>query len=210
MEDRIGSKIVDPKAIDFVASKVAATSGDARKALEITSKAVVKCLESLSSEQRKDTTLEKPLVSLKFMLKASKDTIQKVADLIEELPSLGKVILCVAVSLNSVEQVSDEMSVGMLRHYVFEALDNHPIYGDDLSIDVFFNLVQQLFDAGLMLTGTAEPFDVSSAHNFANLYSKPIRLGVHLHDVESAVEETLGEQDMYRRIMDRAKKAKRG
>ena len=102
------------------------------------------------------------------------------------------------------------MSVGMLRHYVFEALDNDPIYGDDLSIDVFFNLVQQLFDAGLMLTGTAEPFDVSSAHNFANLYSKPIRLGVHLHDVESAVEETLGEQDMYRRIMDRAKKAKRG
>ena len=72
MEDRVGSKIIDPKAIDFVASKVAATSGDARKVLEITSNAVAKCLESLSSEERNDTKLEKPIVSLKFMLKAVK------------------------------------------------------------------------------------------------------------------------------------------
>jgi hypothetical protein len=75
------------------------------------------------------------------------------------------------------------MSLGMLKHCVFEALDNDPIYGDDLSIVTFINLVQQLFDAGLMLTAMAEPFDVSFAHDFANLYSKPIRLGVQLHDV---------------------------
>ena len=98
----------------------------------------------------------------------------------------------------------------MLKHCVFEALDNDPIYGDDLSIVTFINLVQQLFDAGLMLTGMAEPFDVSFAHDFANLYSKPIRLGVQLHDVESAVEETLGERDMYCRIMERAKNSKHG
>jgi hypothetical protein len=112
--------------------------------------------------------------------------------------------------LNAVEQASDKMSLGMLKHCVFEALDNDPIYGDDLSIVTFINLVQQLFDAGLMLTGMAEPFDVSFAHDCANLYSKPIRLGVQLHDVESAVEETLGERNMYCRIMERAKNSKHG
>jgi hypothetical protein len=97
----------------------------------------------------------------------------------------------------------------MLKHYVFEALESDPIYGDDLSIITFINLVQQLFDAGLMLTRMAEPFDVSFAHDFANLYSKPIRLGVQLHDVDSAAEET-GRTGLYCRIMERAKNSKRG
>jgi Cdc6-like AAA superfamily ATPase len=69
VENRVGSKIIYSKAIQFVSKKVAPTSVDARKVLEITSIAVAECLESLSPEERNDTKLEKPIVSLKFMLR---------------------------------------------------------------------------------------------------------------------------------------------
>lgn len=167
-------------------------------------------MASLSADERKKRKLDKPIVTMKFMLKASKETMTKYADTIEGLPNLAKIILCVAVSLNQVEQVSSDMTMGMLKNYVFESLSGDNMFDDDMDIDTFNGLVQQLFDAGLLLSGTAEPFDISSQYNFTNLYSMPIRLGVHLHDVESALEETLGEQERYRRIMDRAKRTKRG
>ena len=207
MEDRVGSKIIEQKAIEFAAAKVSANSGDARKVLELASSAVAKCMASLSPEQLKETKMEKPVVSLKFMLKAVKDTIQKHADTIQGLPQMAKIILCVAVTLNQVGQTSDRMTLGMLKKYVFESLDSDMYDEDLMSIDTFSNLVQQLFDAGLLLAGTAEPFDVS-AHSFSNLYSMPIRVGVQLYDVESALEETLGDNDLYRGVMQRARSAK--
>jgi len=207
VEDRVGNRIIEPKAVEFAASKVSASSGDARKVLELTSSAVAKCMASLSPAELKETSVDKPIVSLKFMLKAVKDTIQKHADTIEGLPQMAKVTLCVAVTLNQVGKVSDGLTLGMLKNYVFESLKDDVYDEDMLSIDVFGGVVQQLFDAGLLLSGTAEPLDVA-AHNFSSLYSMPIRLGVQLHDVESALEETLGDQDMYRGVMQRAKSAK--
>ncbi len=151
--------------------------------------------------------MDKPIVALKFMLKAVKETIQKHADIIEGLPQVAKIILCVAVSLNQVGRAAENMTLGMLKKYVFQSLDKDLYDEDELSIDNFSSLVQQLFDAGLLLSGTAEPFDVS-AHGFASLYAMPIRVGVQLHDVESALEETLGDQELYRGVMERARRAK--
>ena len=206
MEDRVGTDIIDPKTVAFAASKVSASSGDARKALELTSRAVAKCMEALSSKERKETKMDGPIVSLKFMLKAVKETIPKYAQTIEGLPYVGKVILCVAVTLKQVGEVADVLTLGTLKRYVQDAMADDMMF-DDVSIDDFSMLVQQLFDAGLLLSGTAEPFDVS-ALNFDSLHHMPIRVGVQLYDVESALEETLADQDRYRRIMERARSSK--
>jgi hypothetical protein len=164
----------------------------------------------LSPVQQKNTQMDKPIVSLKFMLKAVRDTVSKHADLIEGLPQMAKIILCVAVTLNQVGKVSDTLTLGMLKGYVFAAMENEMYDDDMLSIETFGSMIQQLFDAGLLLAGTSEPFDASSQNSFASLFSTPIRVGVQLEDVESALEQTLGDQDIYRGIMERAKRAKVG
>ena len=44
LECRVGKKIVDYKALQLISRRVAASSGDARQALEITSNDIGKCL----------------------------------------------------------------------------------------------------------------------------------------------------------------------
>ena len=46
LEQRLGKNIVEHKALQLISKRVAASSGDARRALEITSNAVSKCAVS--------------------------------------------------------------------------------------------------------------------------------------------------------------------
>ena len=206
IEDRVGNKVFHPEAIEFAAKKVSAISGDARAVLELASRAVTMCATSLSPNQLKATT-DKPVVTLKNMFQANK-VRTPIADTIEALPEAAKVILCVAVTLNQVENMPRQMTVGLLRDFSMKALSEDELRGDELDLSVFIDLLQQLFDAGLMLHPNhhtdAYPFNVAAPPNH-NLFSTPISLGVHLCDVESALEETLGNQPHYRDVLDRAR-----
>jgi cell division control protein 6 len=195
----VGCNVIDPKAVEFIASKVAASCGDARQLLALTSSAVSKCQASLISG--KETTCDKPIVTLKHMMLAVKDTIQKWADIIDGLPQMAKIILCVAVTLTQAGPDWNVIRLGKLKNFCSAAL-REDLYDEDLSVDTFAGLVQQLFDAGLLLSGQVEPMDVSM-HDYSSLYSMPIRLGVQLYDVESALEQTLGEQDFYRGLLQK-------
>lgn len=101
------------------------------------------------------------------------------------------------------------MTVGLLKEFSMKALSEDELYGNDFSLSVFSDLLQQLFDAGLLLhpnhNTDANPFDVAASFANHNLFSTPISLGVHLYDVESALEETLGNQPHYQDVMDRAR-----
>lgn len=164
------------------------------------------CKESLSKEQGQDTTLDKPIVTLPFILKACKDT--SLSDKIDGLPQMALNILCVAVTLNQVRNISDNMTIGTLKHYVFRSMGSGcPYDEDDVTDDTFLTLIHYLFDAGLLNGGTGEPFDVSSQQNLHAAHLTPIRLGVQLYDVEAALEKTIGDQPFYRRIMENARKA---
>lgn len=149
--------------------------------------------------------MDKPIVSLGFMLKAARETVADYVDKIESVPPLARTILCVAVTLNQVGTVSDGMTIGKLKKYVYQSQDNG-LFDDDMSLDEFNSLVQNLIDAGLLHAGTENSFDVSSQQNFQSLYETPIRLGIQLHDLESVLEKTLGDQPLYRGIMERAKR----
>lgn len=200
VEDRVGCNIIDPKAIEFAAGKVAASCGDARKLLELTSSAVSKCYETLAPTTREETTLDKPIVTLRHMMLAVKDMIQKHADIIDSLPQMAKIILCVAVTLNQAGPEWNVIRLGKLKNFCYAAA-REEIFDDNLSDETFFDLVQMLFDAGLLLSGTAERMDVST-YDYDSLHTMPIRLGVQLHDVESALEKTLGEQEFYRGLLE--------
>ena len=58
----------------LVARKVAANSGDARKALELTSQAIGNCLESLSDQHLNDIVTGEALVKLPHMMRAIRDS----------------------------------------------------------------------------------------------------------------------------------------
>ena len=199
MKDRVREGIIDEKAIEFAAAKIASSSGDARKVLELTSRAVSMCLSSLSSNELEETTRDKPVVSIRHMMQAVKETIQKHADIIDGLPQMAKVILCVAVTLAEAGPAWHVIRLGTLQKYCYRAMETE--LEMDVSLEDFSGLVQQLFDAGLLLSGTPEPLDVSTL-SFSSLYDQPVRLGVQLHDVESALEQTLGEQVYYRNLLN--------
>lgn len=205
IEDRVGCNIIDPKAIEFAAGKVAASSGDARKLLELTSSAVSKCQASLTPTKRKETTLDEPIVTVKHVMQAIKDTIQKHADIIDGLPQMAKIILCVAVTLNQAGPEWNVIRLGKLKTFCYAAL-REEIFDDNLTDETFRDLVQMLFDAGLLLSGTAQQMGVSS-YDYQSLYAMPIRLGVQLYDVESALEETLGEQEFYRGLLENIRRS---
>ena len=98
LEQRLGKNIVEHKALQLISRRVAASSGDARRALEITSNAVGKCADLLSRDKldmivdRDDECM--PLVKLPHMMRAIREAMpMRHTDVIAGLPQAAKVIL---------------------------------------------------------------------------------------------------------------------
>lgn len=210
IEDRVGNKFIDPKAIEFAAKKVSASSGDARKVLDLAHNAVTICETSLSPDQLKATTTDEPVVTLKDMLKAAKASTP-FADIINGLPLFAKVILCVAVTLNQEKKdknISEQMTLGLLRNLSMRALDDD-VCGDSIDISTFGTLFEQLLDAGLLSLPNHQSYASALLH-CSSLYSTPIDFGVQLYDVESALEATLGDQPLFKKVLENARRLTSG
>jgi Cdc6-like AAA superfamily ATPase len=96
---RIGCTIVDPKAVEFFAKRVAATSGDAQKLLDLIAKAVSKCKEQLPY-YRLESSEAGIVVKMPDAMKALRESVNpKYTTLIKGLPSTRRAVLCVAVRL---------------------------------------------------------------------------------------------------------------
>jgi len=201
LKERVGSKIVDAGALQLVARKVAAASGDARLALELTSNAVSKASDSLSDEQLSSETIEEPVVKILHMMRAVREgTGMKHAELIAGLPLAAKIILCVAMALSQVSSEWKVFTLGSLKKYVTEATRHGLI--ESLSTDLIYDLVGQLTDAGLLLTGDNNPGEEMSRRVYANPYDVPLQLGVQLDEVEFAIETTLNQHAFYSKMME--------
>ncbi len=204
LEQRLGKHIVDHKALQLVSRKVAASSGDARRALEITSNAVGKCLD-LSNPEELDLNMmyndqRMPLVKLPHMMRAIREAMpMRHADVISGLPQAAKVILCIAVSLGQVWGPTAEITISTLKKFCVEAT-NHAVM-DELGPGHVMSLVDMLIDSGLLIT------DNSSHHFNANDANPKLKIGVQLDDVEIALEESLlKEGGFYRSLVDYVKR----
>ncbi len=187
LKQRVGNKIVMNKALKLIANRVAWSSGDARQALEITSNAIGKCLESLTDKQRsinaESDEISLPLVKLSHVTRAIREgNSMRHADLIKDLPQSAKVVLCIAVSLSQVWGSTAEVSVATLKKYCITA-SQHSII-DELDIDHIMNFVEMLCDAGLLVMGNDRSFNASDT-------GSRLKIGVQYEEVETLLEESL-------------------
>lgn len=205
LEQRIGTNIVDRKALELISRKVAASSGDARRALEITSNAVGKSIDQLSKGKLSMNVLPDdeevmPLVKLPHMMRAIREGMpMRHADVIAGLPQAAKVILCIAVSLSQVWGPTAEISISVLKKYCVEA--THHAIMDEMGLGHVQNLVETLIDSGLLLT------DNSGGSFNAHDVNAKLKIGVQLDDVEIALEESLlKEGGFYQSLVDYVKR----
>lgn len=203
LEKRFGKKIVDHKALELVAKNVAKSSGDARRALSITSNAVEKAVEMLElDDNEKDKRVRHdecmPLVKLPHMARAIRESeshLIKPANIIAGLPQSAKVILCIAISLSQVWGPTAEISLSVLKKYCAEA--THHAVMEDLSMGQVGNVVELLIDSGLLIT---------DGYFNRNDSRSTLKIGVQLDEVEIGVEQTLlKEGGFYKRLVDYVK-----
>jgi Cdc6-like AAA superfamily ATPase len=195
---RIGRTIVDPKVVEFFAKRAAATSGDARKLLDLIAKAVSKCKEQLP-HYRLESSKAGIVVKMPDAMTALRESANpKYTTLIKGLPSTRRAVLCVAVTLasRSRRKESNQLTLGELRRCCMDAF----VEDIELDADGFKDAIEALSDAGLLLLAKPDKkrFLVESV---SGLSMVPIRLELQLEDVESAVESELLDTGFYRRLV---------
>lgn len=200
--DRVGTSIIHEKAIEFAASKVAAGKGDARLMLEITRSAVLVCLETMAPTQQSSNVMNGPIVTIQHMMKAVKATrSDDYCDIIEGLPHFHKIVLCVAVTLSQVSPSWCVIPASKLHRWTKSVL-GHMNTEDDFTLEIFKDCVSALFDQGLLKSDDESNINTASWTSAVNM---PIRLGCQLQDVESALEETLGDNKFYGVVLERVR-----
>ena len=195
IELRIGT-VIDPKALQLISRRIAYLSGDARRALEVTSDAVENCLNSLTKEELDRELVDEcmPLVKLTHVMRAIKSKMPTpCVDLIAGLPLAAKVILCIAVTLCQVWGPKAEISISELRKYCIEAT-HHSILDDGGSQQIM-SLVDMLVDYGLLRTCNNRPLDRHDSN-------PKLRLVTQLDDVEIALETSLFNNRFYKNLAD--------
>eukprot|EP00978_Attheya_sp_CCMP212_P001355 scaffold2847_cov56-Attheya_sp.AAC.5 len=100
IKERVGTSIIDPQAVKFVAATVERNCGDARKAMEVMSEAVGKCMNSLSDEELAAGIIQEPIVKMCHVMQAVKESKLPLNQKITGLPHAAKVVLCVAMEIS--------------------------------------------------------------------------------------------------------------
>ena len=192
--------LIQEGAMRFLAKKVAAMSGDARLALRLIAKAIEGSRKSLSEEMLKKSGSHADVVKIQHVMKVIKAECNVPhTKRIEGLPDMARIVLCIATALG---QVSDEwkiMRIGQLRQFCNEATCQNIL--DELSIDQFKNIIDDLCDAGLLLRDETDD-DMPIERDENNIETMSIRIGVQLDEVECAMEEVVSQNSFYKRMVD--------
>ena len=205
MKHRIGTSIVDAKAMEMIASKVAATSGDARKALESAARACDMCRRKMPANKLDLPPESLPLVKIPHARMAIRENNMKSSELIEALPRVAKAVLVIAVQLaRNINSRNDDyprpLTLGQVRAYCMDAFPSDPFFEDISDIK---STLEILVDSGLLQLSAIDKKRFSQASSLMALSMVPIQLDLQLEDVESAVEDDLLKQPFYERIRQR-------
>lgn len=176
---------MDSKALELVSRKIAATTGDARKALEIVSSACQRCIDSLSEEElsKKLGKDDSPPVKIKHMMWAIREgNLVKHAEVIRRLPPMAKVLLCIAVAYSHKMGPNAEISLATLKKLCQKATE-FALF-DDSDVGIVGSLCEMLHDAGLLRAANTSDFDSHDSN-------AKLILGTQMDDVECALEESL-------------------
>lgn len=195
---KIGFSVVDKKAHEFIAAKVANSSGDARQYLELVEKAVIYCRRKLSPEKL-ETAYTKPIVTIRDAMFSIRETNRKSKDTIQSLTSIEKMTLCAGVHLAR-KLGGKTVQMGKLRTLTMQAFG----MDTDVSLEEFKGVIERLQDAGLLQLNESERQAFTKTKMF-NLLRYPVQFDLQLEDVDSALEDTLMKEDFYKRMVERLK-----
>jgi len=175
--------LVDKNAVVYAAKRTANNRGDAREILHVMSEAFSLASQSLTSEQLSTVgPVESPIVKMPHVLKSIKNNGEySKATIIESLPGNARIILCVASALGQIGSRWKIVKLSELKSYCANATS----VCEDFSLSVFDSSIELLMDSGLMC------YDYSYDMSDGDHDDRGIKLGVHLHDVEIALEDTL-------------------
>jgi hypothetical protein len=185
--------------IAFLASKVAATSGDARTMLGLVASAIEACRGKMPKAELSAVSMG-PVVKMPHAMMAVKKQIFKVKDLIESLPNFEKYTLCCCVNLSRA-RVGQQLTLGRLFN------DSIYAFGIDcqLTIEDFKLMLENLIDKGLLKMENGAQF---SGVNSEDLKQIPLRFDLQLEDVVLALEEGIEKEGFYQRIRERCQEIK--
>ena len=178
---KIGTSVVDEKGIEFLAKKVASTSGDARKFLEILSRSIASAMEDMS-EATLSALHDKPVIKVPHLMKACNVSTIKYKELVESSPAHEKHILCICIHLSRTIGPRP-LALTKLLWICQQVVDVLEL----TSVSELKSILERLLDAGLLKW---------------SLRDDKIRFDVQLEDVESTVEEVLLNQNFYRTTLE--------
>ena len=154
VQHRVGRSIIDDKAIEFVARKEAATSGDARNVLGLVVSAIGQCRKQMTEDCLKSRNAKGNLVKMQHVMMAIRERNTKFTTVIEGLPLAQKAVLCVATGVARMEQ-DEMMTFGKLKRICMDAFGSD-VYFNDLGDNEFKRLVESLVDTGLLFLAKAD------------------------------------------------------
>ena len=200
----MNSNLVEEKALEYVAKKIAKNNGDARAAIDVFSKALIVCKKSLSDEELACKKVDTPVLKLVHVLQALRNSgFKSHVEIIKGLPQKVQTVLCVASALHQVSNAWKDIRLSDLKQYCIEAT-NRGIIDEEMQSESFLSMVEQLEDAGLFCTGGVDEF--TSRDQYCDYMEKTIRVGAQLEDVECAIEKSLLQNPIYQNIVDNVRK----
>ena len=203
LEARVGRTVVEPKACQFIASKVAQNSGDARMVLETAINTV-----ALRLEECKDTnaTTEGPLVKIPNVMRAFKANSTDMKTRFDNLSSRCQTILCVLFTLAKCGHMRTKISTHRnFTNDCFRAANNTCDILDD---DNFLVLLGTLVDTGLLrLHGRKNAVDLFNGV-MSRVLDREIFLGHQLEEIEEHIQHSL-KQTVFVRLREEAERKAR-
>ena len=188
LRHRVGNKLMDEKAMQFIARKCVGEGGDARKTTDMARTVVEACLERVDRR----TVTPGPLVTMKHVAVLNRNQARAIADQIQGLPQVCKFCLYVLSTLGKMK-VTDT-TLGKLQRFVMQCMSED----DLLTVEDFAGCLETLHDSGLLRMDKA---NVSGLSLFEKIHVG-IRLGYQLEDVQFALEKVC-KGDIYERLAKR-------
>lgn len=207
LKDRVGD-VFDERALEFIGRKVSASSGDARRALELAANAVTKCIDSLTEKEKTKRAQEDApiaLVKVVHVMKAVRECSGgKIQDMIAAQTTSCKIVLCVAVQINrALFSISQKPFNKMKSGYLLDMCKCAASAGlmENLDPADFLDLLETLGDASLLMLGP----DFREQRQRGDARNIGIKVDVQLEDVECALEQLFDEQPFYSKIAENVK-----
>lgn len=204
LQGHIGPNVMEPSAIEYVAKTVAGSGGDARKALEMASKAITNCLDELTENSLASTPHN--LVKLKHVLALTTTQSKHYNEIIQGLPEDGKAVLCVLCVLSKTDFTRTTLRA--LRRFVAECMDE-AANGFELSSFADFRLIMETLENSSLIrlgSNTGKNYKLPDNPTLTELLNTPICIGTQASDIEKAIQAELGKNRFYAGLMAQTEK----